>query len=130
MLAVLAAREDSTRFMQLVAALGDDAVFLQERGVTVVVPDDDAWDAYGADEFAAVLEDPNAVALVLSQHISIGVFLVDELVATGYLSNALAAELPVADTSGSVTIDGATVLAADLTADNGVVHLVDKVLGS
>jgi len=129
-LAVIAAREDTTRFLQLVAALGDDAAFRQERGITVIVPDDTAWDAYGADEFGAVLEDPNAVALLLSQHISIGVFPIDELVATGQLTNALAEELPVIDTSGSVTIAGATVLAADLTADNGVVHLVDTVVGS
>ena len=70
------------------------------------------------------------MALLLSQHISIGEFFLDELVATGFLSNALAIELPVIDNTGSVSIGGATVLVADLTADNGVVHLVDTVLGS
>jgi uncharacterized surface protein with fasciclin (FAS1) repeats len=116
--------------MQLVDALGDDAVFRQERGVTLVVPVDSAWESYGDDEFATLLQDPNAVALLISQHLSIGEFLIDELVATGFLPNALALELPVVDASGVVTIDGATVLTADLTADNGVVHLVDTVLGA
>lgn len=129
-LAVIAARDNATRFLQLVDALGDDAAFRQERGVTLVVPVDSAWESYGDEEFAALLEDPNAVALMLSQHLSIGVFPVDELVATGFLSNALAIELPVIDATGSVTIGGATVLAADLTADNGVVHLIDMVLDS
>jgi uncharacterized surface protein with fasciclin (FAS1) repeats len=129
-LAVLSAREDTTRFMQLVDALGDDAVFRQERGVTLVVPVDSAWESYGDDEFATLLQDPNAVALLISQHLSIGEFMIDELVATGFLPNALALELPVVDASGVVTIDGATVLTADLTADNGVVHLVDTVLGA
>lgn len=127
-LAVIAARDDTTRFMQLVEALGDDAVFRQERGVTLAVPVDSAWEAYGADEFAALLEDPVAVALVLSAHLSIGTFPIDELVATGVLSNALAIGLPVVDADGSVTIGGAAVLTADLTAVNGVVHLIDTVL--
>ena len=128
-LAVIAALDNTTRFMQLVEALGDDAAFRQERGVTLVVPVDSAWESYGDEEFAALLEDPNAVALVLSQHLSIGVFPIDELVATGFLSNALAIEMPVIDATGSVTIGGATVLTADLAADNGVVHLIDTVLG-
>lgn len=129
-LSVVTGRDDTTRYMQLVTALGDDAVFRQERGITLIVPVDSAWESFGADGFAALLQDPNAVALLLSQHISIGVFTLDELVATGFLSNALATELPVIDTTGTVTIDEATVLAADLTAGNGVVHLVDTVLGT
>ena len=127
-LAVVGARDDTTRFMQLVAALGDDAVFRQERGLTLIVPVDSAWEAFGADEFAAVLQDPNAVALLLSEHLAIGVFNIDELLATGALATAMARTLPVVDSDGVITIGGATVIEADLTADNGVVHLIDAVI--
>jgi len=126
-LAVVAAREDTTRFMQLVAALGDDAAFRQERGVTLIVPVDSAWEAFGADEFAEVLQDPNAVALLLSEHLAIGVFTIDELLATGGLATAMARTLPVVESDGVITIGGATVIEADLTAANGVVHLIDAV---
>jgi uncharacterized surface protein with fasciclin (FAS1) repeats len=127
-LAVVAARDDTTRFMELAAALGDDAVFRQERGITLLVPVDSAWDAYGDDEFAALLEDPNAVALVLSEHLAIGVFTSADLVAAGEMTNAMARALPVVETAGSITIGGATVVEPDLLADNGVAHLVDAVI--
>lgn len=127
-LSVVADRNDTTRFMQLTEALGDDQVFRQERGVTLLVPVDAAWDAYGADRFDALLADPTAIALLLSEHLSIGESPMDELLASGELSTAMARTLAVVETGGAITIGGATVIESDLTADNGVVHLIDSVI--
>jgi len=126
-LAVVAARDDTTRFVQLAATLDDD-VFRQERGITLLVPVDSAWDAFGQDEFDALLADPDAVALLLSEHLAVGVFTADELTAMGGLATAMARTLPVAESDGVITIGGATVVEADLVADNGVAHLIDAVI--
>lgn len=75
-----------------------------------------------------MLGDPNAVALVLSEHLAVGASLADELLAAGGLSTAMARTLPVAETNGSFTIGEAKVLEADLRAENGVVHLIDTVI--
>jgi uncharacterized surface protein with fasciclin (FAS1) repeats len=127
-LAIFRERDDTTRFVQLVEALGSDQVFQQERGVTVLVPVDSAWEAYGEDAFQALLQDRTALTLLLSEHLTVGVLSADDLVARGSFSNAMARDLPVVRDGDTITIGGAQVLVADLTASNGVVHLIDRVL--
>jgi uncharacterized surface protein with fasciclin (FAS1) repeats len=56
------------------------------------------------------------------------VFTADELTAMGGLATAMARTLPVAESDGVITIGGATVVEADLVADNGVAHLIDAVI--
>lgn len=120
-------RSDLTRFAQLADALGSDAVFQQARGVTVLAPNDVAWSTYDDAAWAALLDDRDAVALLISEHLSIGAASLADLIERGAFQNAMARALPVVDGEGT-RIGGALVLAADLTADNGVVHVIDSVL--
>lgn len=126
-LEIIQSRNDTTRFTQLAATLDDD-VFRQARGVTVLVPVDTAWNVYGTDAFGALLDDPTAVALLVSEHLSIGAASLDELVEQGSFSNAMARALGVRADGGVITIGGAAVVVPDLVAENGVVHLVDAVI--
>lgn len=127
-LAIVRDRDDTTRFAELAAALGQDDAFRQARGVTVLVPVDEAFAALGDGEFEALLADPTAIALLLSEHLAVGALSLAELVERGAFQNAMAQTLPVTDDAGTVTIGDATVVVPDLEADNGVVHLVDRVI--
>jgi uncharacterized surface protein with fasciclin (FAS1) repeats len=127
-LAIIDERDDTTRFAALAAALDSDDVFRQARGVTVLVPVDSAFDAMGDAEFEALLADPTAVALLLSEHLAVGVTSIEQLVDRGAMVNAIARTLPVTEEGGEVSIGGAQVVVPDLVADNGVVHLIDAVL--
>ena len=126
-LASIRSRSDLTRFAQLVDALGSDAVFQQARGVTVLAPSDVAWSTYDDDAWSALLDDRDAVALLISEHLSVGAESLADLIERGAFQNAMARALPVVDGDGT-RIGGALVLAADRTAANGVVHVIDSVL--
>ena len=73
--------------------------------VTVLAPTDDAFEALPADEIAGLRSDPELLSRVLARHIAFG--------------NVPASQLAAG---------GATIVDADLTAGNGVVHVIDSVL--
>jgi hypothetical protein len=61
--AVVQARDDLSKFAELLVAIDAPAVFQQARGLTLLAPNDAAWDAYGAEAFQALLDDPTAAIL-------------------------------------------------------------------
>nr|WP_294775481.1 fasciclin domain-containing protein [uncultured Flavobacterium sp.] len=110
---------------------------------TVFAPTNDKFEAFlSANGFA----DINAVPLpllteVLKNHVVSGSFYSDELT-TGYVktlakgsastTNTLSMFVEVGSTvklNGGATNGGATVVAADIEASNGVIHVVDNVIG-
>lgn len=110
---------------------------------TVFAPTNDKFEAFlDANGFA----DINAVPLpllteVLKNHVVSGSFYSDDL-ATGYVktlakgsassTNTLSMYIEVGSTvklNGGATNGGATVVTADIEASNGVIHVVDNVIG-
>ncbi len=126
--AVVQARDDLSKFAELLVAIDAPAVFQQARGLTLLAPNDAAWDAYGAEAFQALLDDPTAASLVLSEHLMVGSLDLESLVAAGGFANAMARTLPVTETGGKVTVGGAEVVEGDLSASNGEVHVIDAVI--
>lgn len=127
-LGLIRLRPDLTRFTELADAIGDAAPFQQARGVTLLAPTDDAFAAaYDDAAWAALLADVDAVTFVLSEHLSIGGQTLADLIAAGRFENASAQELPVV-AGPPVGIGPATVVEGDLTADNGIVHVIDAVI--
>ena len=127
-LAVIAEHPDLTTFATLVDAYGQEQVFTQARGVTLVVPDDEAFASLGADRVEQLSTDRDAFTLFLSDHMSIGGLALDELVGGGGFTNAMARSFPVSDDGTTVTIGDASIVEADLVAENGVIHIVDRPL--
>ncbi|MBI1268668.1 MAG: hypothetical protein GC193_14700, partial [Cryomorphaceae bacterium] len=111
----------------IAAELADD---LSGTGpFTVFAPTDDAFAALPAGVVDALLLDPSGeLANILLYHVVGAAALSTDLSDGQMLATLLGPDVTVSITGGTVMINGATVIIADLTADNGVVHVIDAVL--
>lgn len=126
--ALVRSLDDVSIFVRLMDAVDSPSVFQQERGVTLLVPIDAAWADVSDADLEALLADRSAATLLLSEHLRVGSQSLDDLQTAGSFSNAMARELPVTTVEGATVIGTATVVDGDLTADNGIVHVIDQVL--
>jgi uncharacterized surface protein with fasciclin (FAS1) repeats len=110
----------------LVGALSGDGPF------TVFAPTNDAFAALPAGTVDTLLQPENKDQLtaVLTYHV-----LATELFAEGTAAGTYELETlqgdtvtVVVDSHGAVTVDGANVIAADIDASNGVIHVIDGVI--
>lgn len=115
-----------TKFSDLTAALSD-----ADGTYTVFAPTNDAFVALlgitGQDELDDIPED--VLKRVLQYHVISGTKALSGSLSDGQTVGTLLAEDVTVGISGTtVSIDGATVVTADVEAKNGVVHVVDAVL--
>lgn len=125
-------------FTSLVAALqatGLDSV-LADTGTdfTVFAPTDEAFAALGQDTIDALFADPDALSDILLYHVISGAEILADAataVAAGDDSLVDAAngdKLALSLSGESLLINTSTVTAPNVLADNGVIHVIDKVL--
>ncbi len=93
---------------------------------TVFAPTDAAFAKIPKDQLDALLKDKAALTKVLTYHVVPGKVMAKDVKA-GKVKTVQGGELTVA-TAGGVTVDGAKVSATDITADNGVIHVIDSVV--
>jgi uncharacterized surface protein with fasciclin (FAS1) repeats len=113
-----------------VGAAGLDNTLSGSGPYTVFAPTDAAFDALGAGTLQALLESGNADVLteLLLGHVVAGTYTSMDL-SDGQTLTALSGdELEVEISGGTVMVGGAAVQAADVSATNGVVHVVGGVL--
>ena len=96
---------------------------------TVFAPVDAAFAELGEARIARLLEEDNEELLrkVLTYHVVPGVILAADLVDGASVTTVEGSRLTV-DLDGGATVGGAPILATDIRAGNGVVHLVGGVL--
>ena len=123
-------------FPTLVAALGAADLVDTLKGdgpFTVFAPTEDAF----AELLAALgvtagelLADTELLTSVLLHHVVSGKVMSADLAGASDLmvTTVQGGEVSVTEYMGSVTIDEATVVTADIEASNGVIHVIDKVL--
>ena len=98
---------------------------------TVFAPTDDAFAALPAGTVESLLkpENKDQLTAVLTYHV-----LADEVKSSALAGKKLEAStvqggtVSIDATGGGVTVQGANVIAADVDASNGVIHVIDKVL--
>ena len=125
---------------------------------TIFIPTDAAFDRLSEDQRATLYEDPETLARVLKYHIVPGYYSADDLLDRLFLKTlegqrlrvwSDVSEIPLGEqetyTGGdalsyvssdmvttavqeSITINGGQVLQANVIADNGIMHVIDKVL--
>lgn len=105
----------------LVGVLSGDGPF------TVLAPTNDAFAKLPEGTLSALLADPAALADVLKAHVIAGKALAADVVKATAV-DTLNGSYAVVATDAGVTIGGANVIATDLMAKNGVVHLIDTVI--
>lgn len=98
---------------------------------TVFAPTDDAFAALGQDTIDALLADPETLADILLYHVIPGSAVTASQAQELSGSSVTAAnedELAINSTSAGLFINDSKVIAADVLASNGIIHVIDAVL--
>jgi uncharacterized surface protein with fasciclin (FAS1) repeats len=124
---------------------------------TIFVPTDEAFDRLSSDQQAKLLNDPDKLAKVMKYHVVPGLYTAADMLDHIFLKTLDGPRLKVwadiyatpmdveVETAGdalnyiardtvttavreSIKINGGHVLQADVSADNGIIHVIDKVL--
>jgi transforming growth factor-beta-induced protein len=128
---VLDVAAEAGQFTTLLAAV--DAAGLTETlstrtEMTLLAPTDAAFEALGQATVDALLADPAALSAVLQGHVLAAP---QDAATIAIFQNVLAingASWDVVSDGATLTIGGATVVQADIMADNGIIHALDTVL--
>ncbi len=124
------------KFNTLIAAAkaaGLAGVLSGEGPLTVFAPTDEAFGKLPSGTVENLLKPENKDQLVaiLSYHV-VGRTLSSDMLPHRRIPvrslNSDARTLKVKKSRSGVTVDGATVVSADIRADNGIIHVIDKVL--
>ena len=121
------------QFNTLVAAVeaADLVTTLKGDGpYTVFAPTDEAFAALPEGTVENLLKPENKEQLisVLTYHVVAGKIMSSDIAGTtAMVESVQGSELDVNATNG-VTVDGATVVTADIETDNGVIHVIDRVV--
>ena len=94
---------------------------------TVFAPDDAAFDKLPPGTREALFKDKEKLAKVLAYHVIPGEVKVAD-VKPGMVKTIEGSELKLKSDNGKVTVDEANVTQSDVTADNGIIHVIDKVV--
>ena len=107
------------------AGLGDT---LADGGpFTVFAPTDDAFVALPRKTVQGLLADPTALVRVLTYHVVPGRITSAQITHDSEQKTIEGGVLKLA-VNGGVTVNDATVIQADVEAENGVIHVIDQVL--
>ena len=94
---------------------------------TVFAPVDDAFAALPPGTVQTLVDNPPQLARILKYHVLSGAYDTAELVAQAEWSSLEGAPLPIRR-SEPFEVKNATVVTADIVCDNGVVHVIDRVM--
>ena len=95
--------------------------------LTVFAPTDAAFAALPAGTVEALLADPAKLRQILLYHVVAGEFLAAQVVGSGSLETLQGQNLTVS-TAGGAKVNDSKIVATDIAAKNGVIHVIDAVL--
>jgi len=127
---IVATAVEAGGFTTLAAALTQAGLVdaLQGEGpFTVFAPTDEAFAAVPKETLDALLADKEALTSVLTYHVVSGNVASGDIT-PGPIATLAGPTLELALAGGGVTVNGAKVVAADVAASNGVIHVIDQVL--
>ncbi len=104
---------------------------LSEMGpFTVFAPTDEAFAKLPKGTLESLLEEENRETLqsILKYHVVPGKLEAEQVARESSLKTLQGKALTVGKQVGSVEVDGAAVKQADLVVDNGIIHVIDRVL--
>jgi len=124
---------EAGQFKTLVAAVqaaGLADVLRGDGPFTVFAPTDEAFAKLPAGTVEALLADKEQLKSILTYHVVPGKIMAADVLAAGEASPATVQgqRLNVRVENGKVRVDQATVIAADVSASNGVIHVIDTVV--
>ncbi|MEO7132966.1 MAG: fasciclin domain-containing protein [Vicinamibacterales bacterium] len=117
-------------FKTLVAAVqaaGLGATLSGPGPFTVFAPTDEAFAELPAGTVQGLLNDIPKLTNILTFHVVPGKLMASDVVKLTSAKTVQGQNVTIASTNG-VTINGAKVITADIEADNGVIHVIDRVI--
>jgi uncharacterized surface protein with fasciclin (FAS1) repeats len=111
-----------------IEAIGAENV-LRDRTFTLFAPSDEAFLSLDADELSDLLADPQQAAAILQDHVLDERVLSTELGGMDQVTTAAGTTVPVTSTGDQIAVGGATVTEADIEVGDGVIHVIDAVVG-
>jgi len=113
--------------VQAVQAAGLVETLSGEGSFTVFAPTDEAFAQIPQETLQAVLADKEKLTAILTYHVVPGKLMAADVVRSTQLQTVQGQSITVS-TEGGVRVDDANVVQTDIEADNGVIHVIDKVL--
>jgi uncharacterized surface protein with fasciclin (FAS1) repeats len=123
----IAAKPQLSTLNSLVAKTGLTDTLKGTGPFTVFAPSDEAFAKVPAKTMDALAQDPAKLKAVLTYHVLSGKFMAAD-VKNGNSKTVNGANLALSKAGEYVTVEQAMVQTADISATNGVVHIVDSVL--
>jgi uncharacterized surface protein with fasciclin (FAS1) repeats len=122
---------EAGQFSTLLAAVeaaGLTEALSGEGPFTVFAPTDEAFAAIPEDQLAALLEDTDTLTAILTYHVVSGKVLAADVVELDSATTLQGSDVTIEASNYGVRIDGARVVATDIEASNGVIHVIDAVI--
>jgi uncharacterized surface protein with fasciclin (FAS1) repeats len=119
-----------TTLLAAAQAAGLEDVLRGDGPLTVFAPTDDAFDNLPEGTVASLLEPENLddLAAILSYHVAPGEIQSTDLAGVSMLEMASGDTASISVNGAGAMIDDANIVAADLMASNGIVHVIDEVI--
>jgi uncharacterized surface protein with fasciclin (FAS1) repeats len=130
---IVAVAQSAGSFQTLLAAAAAAGLVETLSGpgpFTVFAPTDEAFAKLPAGTVEALLQDREKLAAILKYHVVPGRVMAADVIAAGTATPATVQgqTLNIRVMNGMVHINGGMVVMADVTASNGVIHVIDTVL--
>ena len=116
-----------TTLVAAVTAAGLVDTLNSEGPFTVFAPNDDAFAKLPEGTVESLLNDIPQLTKILTYHVVSGAVHASDVAGMSSAKTVEGSELAF-DTSDGVKVNDATVVAADIDASNGVIHVIDTVL--
>lgn len=120
--------EDFSTLVELVVAEDLVETLASDGPFTVFAPTNDAFAALPAFVSAALERNPELVSEVLLYHVVSGELLAEDVLSTNRLTTVQGEELRVRTVAGKPYVQASQIVATDIVARNGVIHVIDRVL--
>ena len=95
---------------------------------TVFAPTDEAFAKLPAGTLEALLKDKQKLGAILTYHVVPGMVTAGQVVKLHSAKTVNGKSLEIKVVDGKVMVDGAQVVATDIKASNGVIHVIDAVV--
>lgn len=124
-----AAAGSFTTLLAAAEAAGLVDVLQSEGPFTVFAPTDEAFAALPEGTVEALLADPDALREILLYHVVAGQVLSGDVVGLTSAETVQGSSISISIDDGTVVLNGtANVVAVDVEASNGVIHVIDAVI--
>jgi len=124
---VAASNPDFSTLVTAVQAAGLAETLSGEGPFTVFAPTNDAFAAVPAEVLDKLLADKEALTKVLTYHVLPGQVMAAD-VTPGDATTLEGSTVTISDDAGTLKIGDAAIVATDVAASNGVIHVIDAVL--